>query len=153
MPIIHDPMRVPPQEPLPTLPGIPDITAGRFRRMLTKRLSLKQFGVNLTTLEPGARSSLRHWHESEDEFIYILEGELTLVTKDGETQVHVSQAISFPAGDRNGHCLVNKGTRAATFLEVGTRAKTDKVVYPDDDLVAEKSDGRWRCFHKNGDPY
>lgn len=153
MAIIHDPMRLKPRTgaiyPGPLSEGF----EGRLKRALTSRLGLTQFGVNLTTLQPGARSSLRHWHEREDEFIYMLEGELTLVTMEGEQTIRTSMAVGFPAGDRNGHCLVNKGSGVATYLEVGTRAQSDDVTYPDHDLMGEKRDGRFRFLHRDGEPY
>lgn len=153
MPVIHDPLRVPARSgtiyPEPFKQGFD----GRIKRALTGRLGLTQFGVNLTTLEPGARSSHRHWHETEDECIYLLSGELTLVTMDGEQTLCVSQAAGFPAGDKNGHCLINKGTQPATYLEIGTRAAAENVTYPDIDLLGEKRDGVFRFFHKDGTPY
>ena len=153
MPIIHDPKRVPARTgtiyPEPFKAGF----EGRLKRALTQRLGLTQFGVNLTTLEPGAKSALRHWHAHEDEFIYMLVGELVLVTMHGETPIRVSMAVSFPAGDKNGHHLVNRSGAPATYLEIGTRARDDDVTYPDDDLVAEKRDGVFRFRHKNGEPY
>jgi uncharacterized cupin superfamily protein len=153
VPVIHDPMRVPARTttvyPEPFKAGL----EGRMKRALTERLGLKQFGVNLTTLNPGARSSHRHWHAVEDEFVYVLSGELTLVTMDGEQTVRTSMAIGFPAGDKNGHCLINKGSEPATYLEIGTRSATDDVDYPDIDMKAEKRDGTYRFLHKSGEPY
>ncbi len=153
MPVIDDPMRVPPRQGSIYPEPFKSAVEGRIKRALTERLGLTQFGVNLTTLEPGARSSLRHWHETEDEFVYVLEGELTLVTMDGERKLRVSQAASFPKGDRNGHCLINRSDRRATYLEIGTRSKVDNVEYPDEDLKAEKRDGRWHFLHKDGTPW
>ncbi len=153
MPVIDDPMRVPPRQGSIYPEPFKSAVEGRIKRALTERLGLTQFGVNLTTLEPGARSSLRHWHETEDEFVYVLEGELTLVTMDGERKLRVSQAASFPKGDRNGHCLINRSDRRATYLEIGTRSKVDNVEYPDEDLKAEKRDGRWHFLQKDGTPW
>lgn len=153
MPVIHDPMRVPTRTTTIYPEPFSDGLEGRLKRALTERLGLTQFGVNLTTLEPGARSSHRHWHAVEDEFVYVLSGELTLVTMDGEQTLRTSMAVAFPAGDKNGHCLLNKGTVPATYLEVGTRSPTDDIDYPDIDMKAEKRDGKYRFLHKNGDPY
>lgn len=153
MPVIDDPMRLQPRQGSAYPDPFKASFEGRIKRVLTDRLGLTQFGVNLTTLEPGARSSLRHWHENEDEFVYVLEGELTLVTMDGERTLRVSQAAGFPKGDRNGHCLINRSNSRATYLEIGTRAKEDTAEYPDVDLRAEKRDGRWRFLHKDGTPY
>jgi uncharacterized cupin superfamily protein len=153
MPVIHDPMRVPARTGTIYPEPFQDGFAGRLKRALTSRLGLTQFGVNLTTLEPGARSSLRHWHAAEDEFIYMLEGELVLVTMEGEQTLRVSMAAAFPAGDRNGHCLINRSAHRATYLEVGTRARDDDITYPDDDLKAEKRDGTYTFMRKSGEVY
>jgi uncharacterized cupin superfamily protein len=153
MPIIHDPMRVPGRRgtiyPKPLDAGF----EGRIKRALTERLGLRQVGVNLTTLEPGAQSSHRHWHAREDEFIYVLSGELVLVTMDGEKILKPSMAAGFPAGDKNGHHLINRSTEPATYLEIGTRSPDEDATYPDVDLVGEKRDGKFRFFHKDGTPY
>ena len=84
-------------------------------------MGLTQFGVNLTRLKPGAASALRHWHENEDEFIYVLEGELVLVENDGETILRPGDAAGFKAGIPNGHHLINRTRRDALYLEIGTR--------------------------------
>jgi len=126
---------------------------GRIKRALTERLGLSQFGVNITTLEPGAISSQRHWHMQEDEFILIMSGEVTLVTNDGEQLLTTGMAAGFPRGDGNGHQLVNKGTAPATYLEIGTRSPDDDVEYPDIDMRGVKRDGRYRFFHKSGEPF
>ncbi len=153
MPVIDDPMGVPGRRgtiyPAEHAEGF----EGRVKRALTERLGLGQFGVNLTTLEPGAKSAQRHWHASEDEFIYVLEGEITLVTNEGETLLRPSVAVGFPAGDRNGHQLVNKSSRPATYLEIGTRANDDDVEYPDIDMKGVKREGRYQFLRKNGEPY
>ena len=153
MSVIHDPMRVPGRRstiyPKPFDEGFDK----RIKRALTDLLGLTQFGVNLTTLEPGGKSAHRHWHENEDEFIYMLAGELTLVTKDGEQTLRPSMAVGFPAGDKNGHQLINKSSAPATYLEIGTRSKSDDITYPDIDLKAEKRGGRFRFFKKSGEPY
>jgi uncharacterized cupin superfamily protein len=109
--------------------------------------------VSLTTLEPGARSSLRHWHTVEDEFVYVLEGELTLVTDEGEQTLRPGMAAGFPAGEQNGHCLINKSAQAATYLEIGTRSAHEDATYPDHDLKAVKRDGTLKFTRKNGEPY
>lgn len=153
MPVIFDPLALPGRRgtfyPAPLDQGF----EGRIKRALTERLGLTQFGVNLTTLEPGAQSSHRHWHVSEDEFIYVLSGELTLETDEGVQTLRPSMIVSFPAGDANGHHLVNRGTTPATYLEIGTRCKDEDVTYPDVDLRGEKRDGVLRFFRKSGEPY
>ena len=153
MPVISDPIALPGRRttsyPAPLNEGF----EGRFKRALTERLGLTQFGVNVTTLEPGAKSSHRHWHVKEDEFIFILDGELVLVTNEGEQTLRSGMAAGFPAGEGNAHHLVNRGGAPATYLEIGTRSQDDRAVYPDVDLKAEKIAGQFRFFHKNGDPY
>lgn len=107
---------------------------GRTKRALTDLLGLTQFGVNVTELAPGAVSALRHWHTKEDEFVYVLSGELTLVTGDGEQRLSAGMCAGFPAGVEDGHCLKNPGDQPAVFLEVGSRDPEDEAHYPDDDL-------------------
>lgn len=126
---------------------------GRIKRALGNAGGLTQFGVNLTTLEPGAMSAHRHWHACEDEFIYVLEGELTLVTDAGEEILSAGMAATFPAGERNGHHLLNRSDKQATYLEIGTRAADDDGDYPDIDLRFEKRAGKVRFLHKSGEPY
>lgn len=125
----------------------------RIKRPLTEALGLTQFGVNLTTLEPGAMSSLRHWHAKEDECVYMLEGELVLITDEGECVLKPGMAAGFPAGDANGHHFVNRSTQPATYLEIGTRSKDEDATYSDVDLRVEKRDGRHRFVRKSGEPY
>ncbi len=127
--------------------------AGRSRRRLGNAGALDQFGVNLTTLEPGAWSSQRHWHAAEDEFVYVLEGELVLCEDAGETVLKAGEAAAWKANAPNGHCLVNRGERDAVYLEIGTRSKRDQVVYPDIDMRAEKDDTGTHFLHRSGEPY
>lgn len=129
------------------------IVRGRFRKRLGNAGGLSQFGVNLCRLEPGAASSLRHWHESEDELVYILEGELVLVEDEGETVLRPGEAAAFKAGSGNSHHLVNRGDSPALILEIGTRAPADTVHYADVDLHIEKRDGRNHLSRKSGEPY
>jgi uncharacterized cupin superfamily protein len=129
------------------------VVVGRERKRLGNAAGLDQFGVNLTTLKPGAASALRHWHEREDELIYMLEGEAVLVEDDGETLLKPGDAAGFKANSRNGHCLVNKSDRDAVYLEIGTRSKHERVDYPGVDLMVIRDDKGARYTHKNGDPY
>jgi len=129
------------------------VVRGRERKRLGNAAGLDQFGVNLTTLRPGAASALRHWHEKEDEFIYVLEGELVLVEDGGETILRAGDAAGFKANSGNGHHLVNKSTRNAVYLEIGTRSKHERVEYPDVDLVAVRDEKGMRFTHKNGGSY
>ncbi|HMK40168.1 MAG TPA: cupin domain-containing protein [Methyloceanibacter sp.] len=127
--------------------------AGREKRALGDPLGLEQFGVNLTTLRPGAWSSQRHWHENEDEFVYVVEGEITLVTDSGETVLRPGMAAGFPAGNPDGHHLINRTDKPALYLEVGTRAASEVAEYSDIDMVARKEGGRFVFTRKNGEPY
>ncbi len=129
------------------------VVAGRARKRLGLAAGLDQFGVNLTTLKPGAASALRHWHEKEDEFVYILEGEVVLIEDGGETVLKPGDAAGFKANNRNGHHLVNKSTQDAVYLEIGTRSKHERAEYPDVDLVAISDEKGERYTHKNGEPY
>jgi uncharacterized cupin superfamily protein len=129
------------------------VVAGRSRKRLGDAAGLDQFGVNLTTLKPGAASALRHWHENEDEFVYILDGEATLIEDDGETALRPGDAAGFKANSRNGHHLVNRGSADVVFLEIGTRAKRERAEYPDVDLVAIGDEKGERYTHKDGTPY
>ena len=129
------------------------VVQGRSRQRLGNAAGLTQFGVNICRLAPGAASSLRHWHMSEDEFVYMLEGEVVLVEDEGETTLKPGDAAAWKAGSTVGHHLVNRGTRDAVFLEVGTRAARDRVEYPDVDLLLEKDEAGVRRLHKNGEAY
>ncbi|MDP6706254.1 MAG: cupin domain-containing protein [Alphaproteobacteria bacterium] len=110
------------------------VVEGREVRALGDALGLSNFGVNLVTLQPGAASSQRHWHSREDEFVYVLDGDLILVTEAGETALGPGMAAGFPAGKPDGHCLVNRSDRPVRFLVVGDRSAADECHYPDIDL-------------------
>ncbi|MCY4589533.1 MAG: cupin domain-containing protein [Alphaproteobacteria bacterium] len=125
----------------------------RIKRILGDVFGLTQFGVNLTTLPSGAWSSQRHWHEHEDEFIYVIEGELVLVSDDGEETLEAGTCAGFPAGRANGHHLVNRSGSTASYLEIGTRSPNERSHYPDVDLEARKSGGSFRFTRRNGEPY
>jgi len=129
------------------------VTEGREKAALGNVAGLTQFGVNLTRLKPGAASALRHWHEQEDEFVYVLEGEITLIEDGGETVLKPGDCAGFKAGVPNGHHLVNKSERDVLYLEIGTRAAAERAHYPDVDLVFERDDSGMRCLHKSGEPY
>jgi uncharacterized cupin superfamily protein len=129
------------------------VVSGRSRKRLGNAAGLDQFGVNLTTLKPGAASSLRHWHEKEDELVYILAGEVVLIEDDGETVLKSGDAAGFKADVRNGHHLVNKSSRDAVYLEIGTRSKHERAEYPDLDLVMIRDDTGGHFSHKDGTPY
>ncbi len=143
--------------PVDTRTGYPPpfdrVVLGRERKRLGNAVGLDQFGVNLTTLKPGAASALRHWHEQEDELIFVLEGEVVLIEDDGETVLRRGDAAGFKAKNPNGHHLVNKSSRDAVFLEVGTRSKHERAHYPGVDMMAVRDDKGMRYTHKNGEPY
>lgn len=109
---------------------------------------LTQFGVNLVTLPPGTWSSQRHWHEREDEFVYVVEGALVLVTDGGELELGPGDAAGFPAGARDGHHLQNRSERDAKFLVVGTRTEDDRGEYPDIDLTFARGPGGGAVFRR-----
>src|SRR6516162_1405660 len=112
-------------------PPYADVAKGREKAALGNVAGLTQFGVNLTRLKPGAASALRHWHENEDEFIYVLEGEIVLIEDGGETVLRPGDCAGFKAGTADGHHLVNKSQRDALYLEIGTRAAVERAHYPD----------------------
>ena len=135
--------------PAPFLPRV----AGRAKRPLGDLFGLKNFGVNLTTLAPGAESALLHRHKTQDEFVYIISGRPTLITDRGETQLSPGMCAGFPAGGL-AHQLVNRTHEPAIYLEIGDRSPGDKVVYPHDDLQAVLApEGQWVFLRKNGQPY
>jgi uncharacterized cupin superfamily protein len=114
---------------------------------------LQNFGVNLVRLAPGSCSALRHWHTRQDELIYVLEGEVTLIANSGEQVLKPGLAAGFPAGDADGHHLVNRSNSDVVYLEIGDRTDGDSANYPDDDLIAKASDNGWIFTHKNGEIY
>jgi uncharacterized cupin superfamily protein len=127
--------------------------AGRERQRLGDVFGLKNFGVNLTRLEPGAQSALKHRHAVQDEFVYVLEGTITLITDEGEFELRPGCCAGFPAGGRSHH-LVNRSSGNAAYLEVGDRLPGDSAVYPDDDLaLSQDTNGNWVVAHKDGRPY
>lgn len=128
------------------------IVEGRQWQSLGTAADLTQFGVNLVRLRPGAASSARHWHEQEDEFVYMVEGELVLVEDQGETIVRPGDAAGFKAGVANGHHFQNRSDRDVLLLEIGSRKPDeDGCDYPDIDLVLREGDGTYR--HRDGTPY
>ncbi len=126
---------------------------GREKRVLGDLFGLGSFGVNLTTLKPGAQSSLRHAHTVQDEFIYVLAGTPVLMTNAGETQLSPGMCAGFKGGSGDAHCLVNRTTEDVLVLEVGDRQPGDGATYPEDDLaVVMGADGKYRYSRKNGAP-
>jgi uncharacterized cupin superfamily protein len=125
----------------------------RVKRRLGDACGLTRFGVNLVTLGPGGQSALRHWHTHEDEFVYVLEGEVVLVTDDGEQTLTAGMCAGYPGGREDGHHFVNRSGAPARYLEVGDRNDEDMAFYPDDDLALTRVDGDFRYTHKDGSPY
>jgi uncharacterized cupin superfamily protein len=126
--------------------------AGREKRALGNATGLQNFGVNLVRLKPGAQSALRHWHSQQDEFVWMLEGELTLVTDAGAEILKPGMCAGFPKGKPDGHHLINKSGTDAWYLEVGCRSAGDAVTYPDDDLAAVFA-ATYKVSKKDGSPY
>jgi putative acetyltransferase len=125
----------------------------REKRQLGKALGLRQFGVNLTTLPPGKESSMRHWHTHEEEFVYVLEGEVVLRTDAGEQVLAAGCCAGFPAGSGDGHQLVNRSDRPAVYLEVGTNDEADAVFYPDVDMHCDPAVHGGRFTRRDGSAY
>jgi uncharacterized cupin superfamily protein len=145
---------VPPRNEATLYPApIAERVRGREKRTLGDRFGLKNFGVNLTRLQPGARSALKHCHSAQDEFVYILAGHPTLILDEREFELEPGMCAGFAAG-RGSHCIVNRTEDMASFLEVGDRTPGDDVSYPDDDLRAyTDAEGKRRFVHKDGTPY
>jgi uncharacterized cupin superfamily protein len=125
----------------------------REKRALGDAAGLTKIGINHTTLWPGAASSMRHWHTQEDELVYVLSGELILITDAGEEPLRAGQCAGFPAGLANGHQLVNRGQEPAIYLEFSNRDKEDSAHYPDIDLCWNAPDARDAYSHKDGTLY
>lgn len=126
-------------------------SADRLRQRLGDAGGLVDFGVNLTSLPPGSWSSQRHWHSHEDEFVYVLEGELVLVEDGGETVLRAGDCAAFPKGTGNGHHMINRSKARAVYLELGSRHPADLTTCSDVDMMSANVDGRF--VHKDGTPY
>jgi uncharacterized cupin superfamily protein len=126
----------------------------REKRPLGEALGLTRVGVNLTTLPPGKESSMRHFHTLEDEMVFVLEGEVVLLTDEGEQILTAGHCAGFPAGSRNGHQLINRSDQPARYLEISNREPADEVEYTDVDLAYhENPDGTPRYTRKDGTAY
>jgi uncharacterized cupin superfamily protein len=123
----------------------------RTRQRLGNAGGIGDYGVNLMRLPPGGWSSQRHWHSHEDEFVYLLEGELMLIEDGGETLLGAGDCAAFPKGTGNGHHLVNRSSVTAVYLEVGSRHPHDLTTCSDIDMMSANADGRF--VHKDGTPY
>jgi uncharacterized cupin superfamily protein len=126
---------------------------GRERQRLGRAAGLTQFGVNICTLKPGASSSQRHWHEKEDELVYVLEGEVVLLEDAGETTLKAGDAAAWKSGVANGHCLINRSNRDARIIEIGTRAAEELAHYPEIDLKVVRDEKGTRYTRKDGTPF
>jgi uncharacterized cupin superfamily protein len=126
---------------------------GRSRHRLGHAAGLTQFGVNICTLKPGASSSLRHWHENEDELVYVLEGEVVLCEDNGETMLKAGEAAAWKAGVPNGHCLVNRSSRDTIFVEIGSNAPEERAYYSDIDMMAVRDKGGEHFTKQDGTRY
>jgi uncharacterized cupin superfamily protein len=122
----------------------------RVRQRLGDAAGLSDFGVNLLRLPPGVWSSQRHWHSGEDEFVFVVSGEVVLVSDAGETVLKAGDCAAFPKGSPDGHNLENRSSTTALVLEVGSRSVEDVCIYSDIDLKLDKRHGFTR---KDGSPY
>jgi uncharacterized cupin superfamily protein len=142
--------------PIDTSTGYPPpynkVVEGRSRKRLSRAAGLTQFGVNLCTLKPGAASSQRHWHEEEDELVYVLQGEVVLCEDSGETVLKPGDAAGWKAGVANGHCLVNRSNHDVILIEIGTCAPSERVHYSDIDMKVVRDEKGARYTKRNGDP-
>lgn len=120
---------------------------GRGKRRLGDWFGLSRFGVNLTRLAPGAATALKHMHARQDEFVFVLEGEVTLVLGERAHAMKSGDCAGFPAGAGVAHQVVNRSRNEAWILEIGSREADDEVRYPDDDLEARPLPGGGWVFH------
>lgn len=125
----------------------------RAKKKLGDACGLSRFGVNLVTLGPGGQSALRHWHTLEDEFVYVLSGEVVLISDEGEQILKAGMCAGYPAGKRNAHHFVNRSATAAQYLEIGNRIEGDNAFYPDDDVMWVETEGGTIAAHKDGRHY
>lgn len=148
-----DPATVPERTGSNYPPALRGPEENRIKQALGDALGLTGFGVNLVRLPPDSWSSIRHWHAREDEFVYVLEGEIILVTEEGEQVLGPGAAAGFPAGKADGHHLINRGSATATYIEVGNRSPEEAVTYPDVDLRLQRSPGNRVYTNRKGEPY
>jgi uncharacterized cupin superfamily protein len=131
-----------------------EICNKREKHRLGDAVGLKNYGVNYVVLPPGQASAQRHWHEVQDEFVWVLEGELVLVTDAGEELLTPGMSAGFPGGEPDGHHLVNRTDKPAAYLEIGDRMPGDAGAYPDIDMRFQfDADGKPQFLHKDGTPY
>ncbi|MSP59796.1 MAG: cupin domain-containing protein [Myxococcales bacterium] len=156
------PLKLPALDPATVTPGTDSSYPEPFRsrvlprekRALGQALGLRALGVNLTTLHPGAESSMRHWHSGEEEFVDVIEGEVVLRTDGGEQVLTAGMCAGFRACVADAHQVVNRSDRPARYLEVSDQNEEGQAEYPDVDLAYGRGpDGGWRLCHKDGTPY
>ena len=137
--------------------GYPEPYRSRMGDRMKKRLGdacgLTRFGVNLVTLGPGGQSALRHWHTLEDEFVYVVSGEVVLISEAGEQILGAGMCAGYPAGKRDAHHFVNRAKEPAQYLEIGNRIDGDNAFYPDDDRMWVETEGGTIAAHKDGRHY
>ena len=144
-----DPLTLPPRSSSTYPEPFRSLVLPREKRALGDAFGLSKIGVNLTTLMPGKQSAMRHWHTKEDELVYLLEGEVVLITDAGEQVVTAGMCVGYPAGTKNAHHFVNRSTQPARYLEISNRDEDDVVEYPDIDLRYVKP----TFTHKDGKGY
>lgn len=125
--------------------------AGRASQRLARHAGLTQFGASLTVIDPDSWSSQRHWHSEQDEFVWVVEGELVLITQGGETILRAGDCAAFPKGEPDGHHLVNRGDRPATVLAIGGKSAGDRCIYADIDMI--DAGGETGYTRRDGTPY
>ena len=125
----------------------------REKRQLGNALGLTRIGINQTTLPPGKESSMRHWHTHEEEFVYVLSGEVVLCTDAGEQTLTAGMCAGFPLGTSDGHQLVNRGTQPAVYLEISNRDPADGAEYPDVDLAYHGANAAVKFTRKDGSAF
>lgn len=151
-PVALDPATLPASTRTGYPPPLDEAMRGRSKRRVGDAFGLTRLGANLIELEPGAASSLRHWHHREDEFAWVVRGPVTLVTDAGERELATGMAAGFPAGVADGHAFVNRSDHPVAVLLVGSRLDEDVAEYPDHDLRAVKEHGAWRFTTRTGRP-
>ena len=127
--------------------------AMRERKRLAEAAGLTKIGVTLLRLPPDTWSTQRHWHTNSDEFVFVVSGEVVLVTDDGEEVLQAGDSVGFKANDGNGHHIQNRSSSDAVILEIGNHLSTDTAYYPDIDLIAALVDGKPTITHRDGSPY
>ena len=152
-PATVDPKTITPRTSTVYPPEFAEAVKGREKRALGDFFGLTQYGVNLTTLAPGSWSAHRHWHENEDEFVFVVEGEITLIDDTGEHLLKPGMCAGFKAGVRNGHHLVNKTKAPVSYLEIGTRAPVERAYYSEADMFFEKDGTKTTVTRRNGSQF